>query len=206
MRVIAGKFRSRKLHAPAGMEVRPTSDRMRESLFNVVAPFTPDSIWIDAFSGSGAVGIEALSRGARYVYFLEAEKKAVRAIRDNFDALGIDSDFELLQGNAVASLHSLDARGIECDICFLDPPYSAHGAYAQALRVLSDSALLKESSMVIAEHDKHFDPGPSHGRLHRHRELKQGDAVLSFYRLSALEKRDEGAGTEGAEKAAGRAT
>src|SRR5207302_3953110 len=83
MRVIAGKFRSRKLNAPPGMDTRPTSDRLRETLFNVVGPRVPDSVWLDLYAGTGAVGIEAISRGARQVYFVESEKKAARIIRDN---------------------------------------------------------------------------------------------------------------------------
>ena len=186
MRIIAGKYRSRKLHAPpADMELRPTSDRLRETLFNVVAPRTPDSVWLDLFSGTGAVGIEALSRGARFVYFVETDKKAVRVIRRNFEELGIMENFELIQGDAIQALKSLEEQKLECDMVFVDPPYKSHGAYQQVLGYLAGSGMVREKSVVIAEHDKHYDPGAKFGRLERFRELKQGDAVLSFYRLSS---------------------
>jgi 16S rRNA (guanine966-N2)-methyltransferase len=181
VRVIAGKYRSRKLQAPPGMSTRPTSDRLRETLFNVVAPRTPDSVWLDLYAGSGAIGIEALSRGAGHVYFVEAEKKAISTIRKNFESLGISDGYEILHGEVVQSIQALEERGVECDICFLDPPYAMRGAYEQTLRALAGTRLMKDDSVVIVEHEKHFDPGDTCGGFTRYRELKQGDAVLSFY-------------------------
>jgi 16S rRNA (guanine966-N2)-methyltransferase len=185
MRVIAGKYRSRKLIAPPGMSTRPTSDRLRETLFNVVAPRTPDSVWLDLYAGSGAIGIEALSRGAGQVYFVESDKKPVNTIRRNLESLGIDDGFEILQGDVPQSLHVLDERGIECNICFLDPPYEMRGAYARTLETLQKTKLLARDALVIVEHEKHFDPGDECGGMRRYRQLKQGDAVLSFYQRQA---------------------
>lgn len=184
MRVIAGKYRSRRLSAPEGMETRPTSDRLRETLFNVVAPSLADSVWLDLFAGSGAVGIEALSRGARTVYFVEAGARAARAIRENLASLGIEEGFEVIERDASTALRMLDSQAVVADFCFLDPPYRKMGDYEQILGFLSQSRILKPESLVIAEHDKHFDPGDAFGSLRRQRVLKQGDAVLSFYRLS----------------------
>jgi 16S rRNA (guanine966-N2)-methyltransferase len=182
MRVIAGKYRSRKLAAPAGTATRPTSDRLRETLFNVVAGSVEGSTWIDLFAGTGAVGIEAISRGAVMAYFVESSKAAVRSIRANLSELEIEHGFEILDREAVPALRLLEARGVTCDFCFLDPPYRKMGDYEQVLTWLADSRLLKPGGMVIAEHDKHFDPGESFGNLRRKRKLRQGDAVLSFYR------------------------
>ena len=182
MRVIAGKFRSRKISAPAGAATRPTSDRLRETLFNVVAPALPGSVWIDLFAGTGAVGIEAISRGAGIVYFVESASRAVQSIRHNLADLGIQQGFEIIDREAIPALHALQSRGIACDFCFLDPPYRKMGDYDQVLKLLSGSSILKPATLVIAEHDKHFDPGESFGTLARHRKLRQGDAVLSFYR------------------------
>jgi 16S rRNA (guanine966-N2)-methyltransferase len=170
------------------MDIRPTSDRLRETLFNVVAPRTPDSVWLDLFAGSGAVGIEALSRGARMVYFVESSKKAVRTIRDNLESLEIHDGYELLQNEVAPVLRSLGERRIQCDVAFIDPPYAQHAGYVQAFSALASSPLLAAESWVIAEHDKRFDPGENFGQLRRFRELKQGDAVLSFYRLIASER------------------
>jgi 16S rRNA (guanine966-N2)-methyltransferase len=182
MRVIAGKYKSRKLEAPPGMQTRPTSDRLRETLFNVVAPQIDDSVWLDVFAGSGAIGIEALSRGARSVYFVESASAAARTVRKNLHTLGISEGAEVIERDAAVALRMLDSQAVACDFVFLDPPYRKMGDYEQVLGFLSQSQLLAPESQVIAEHDKHFDPGDEFGSLRRHRTLRQGDAVLSFYR------------------------
>ena len=181
MRVIAGKYKSRRLAAPTGVQTRPTSDRLRETLFNVVAPYMEDSVWLDLFAGSGAIGIEALSRGARSVYFVDSAVAAARTIRKNLHTLAIDEGADVIERDAATALRMLDTQVVLCDFVFLDPPYRKLGDYEQVLGFLSQSRLLNPGSQVIAEHDKHFDPGDSFGSLHRHRTLRQGDAVLSFY-------------------------
>jgi len=183
MRVIAGKYRSRKLRSLPGLDVRPTADRLRETLFDVLAPQVRDSVWLDLYAGTGAVGIEALSRGARTVYFVEVSPKAAAVIRQNLRSLQIEEGYEVLEREAEPALRRLDSQAVSCDVCFLDPPYRMHKAYAEALGFLSQSRLLKSSSIVVAEHDKHFDPGANVGALGRYREIRQSDAVLSFYKL-----------------------
>ena len=183
MRIIAGQFRSRRLKSLPGMDLRPTSDRLRETLFNVVAAHVESSVWIDLFAGTGAVGIEALSRGARQVYFAESSRAAAALIRENLDALGVREGFQLLERDAKQALRLLDSQAVSCDFCFLDPPYRLQEAYADTLGFLATSRLLGPASVVIAEHDKHFDPGDAFGALQRTRKLKQGDAVLSFYKV-----------------------
>jgi 16S rRNA (guanine966-N2)-methyltransferase len=181
MRVIAGKYKSRQLKAVPGVETRPTSDRLRETLFNVLAQRVPGSVWVDLFAGTGAVGIEALSRGAKSVHFVESEKKAARIIRDNIQALKIDDEHEIFESKAADAVKTLE-REVKADVIFLDPPWDNHGSYEQMLRLLANSPLLSEDAIVIAEHEKHFDPGEGYGELRRYRTLRQGDAVLSFYR------------------------
>lgn len=188
MRIIAGKYKSRQLKSVPGTDTRPTSDRLRETLFNVVAPRTPDSVWIDLFAGTGAVGIEALSRGAQMVYFVESAKMPARVIRENIQALKIDDDYEVIEGKAADALKMLEQTGVEADICFFDPPWDAHGAYEQVLRVLATSEVMKPEGVAIAEHEKHFDPGDGYGELKRYRTLRQGDAVLSFYRKTTSDQ------------------
>jgi len=183
MRVIAGKYRSRQLRSLRGLDVRPTTDRLRETLFNVLAPVVEDSVWLDLYAGTGAVGIEALSWGAQMVYFVDASRKAAEVIRQNLRALRIGEGFEVLEREAEAALRLLDSRAVSCDVCFLDPPYRMEHAYGRVLRILGGSRLLTPSSVVVAEHEKHFDPGERFGALERYRVLKQGDAVLSFYKL-----------------------
>lgn len=189
MRVIAGKFRSRPLHSLRGMDLRPTADRLRETLFNVLAAGNPDAfigtIWLDLFAGTGAVGIEALSRGAAQVFFVESSSSAAGLIHRNLKSLGVESGFEVLGQDVSRALRALEAREIASDFIFLDPPYRMEKIYVQTLQALSQSAIfLKPGTVIIAEHDKRFDPGDSFAPLQRFRILKQGDAALSFYRIA----------------------
>ncbi len=188
MRVIAGQYRSRPLRALRGMDVRPTSDRLRETLFNVLTAARPealaDTVWLDVFAGTGAVGIEALSRGARTVYFVESSRRASAIIRENLQSLGIAEGFEVVEREAAQALRLLDSEAIACDFCFLDPPYRMDAAYEETLGFLSQSRMLRPESIVVAEHDKRLDPSEGFGALQRYRKLQQGDAALSFYRLA----------------------
>ena len=185
MRVIAGKLRSRPLRSLRGLDIRPTSDRLRETLFNILTAGNPGglagSVWLDLFAGTGAVGIEALSRGAAKVYFVEVNKDVAELISTNLQSLGIATGFEILRQDFGRALETLERQSIRPDFVFLDPPYRKMGDYEQVLGFLSQSRLLASRSIVIAEHDNHFDPGEAFGALRRHRKLQQGDAVLCFY-------------------------
>ena len=184
MRVIAGIYRSRPLRSMPGLDLRPTADRLRETLFNVLTAGNPSALagtmWVDLFAGTGAVGIEALSRGAAMVHFVESSAKAVELVQKNLQSLGITKNFEVLRQDAVRAIGSL--KKARADFVFLDPPYRMNEAYQQTLEALAASALLKQDGTVIAEHDKRFDPGEGFGKLQRLRKLEQGDSALSFYR------------------------
>lgn len=186
MRVIAGKYRSRPLQLIQGMDIRPTADRLRETLFDILTAGNPEalagSVWVDLFAGTGAVGIEAISRGAGMVYFVESAPKAVDVIRKNLQSLSITAGFEILKSEANRGVVSLKARGVTPDFVFLDPPYSMENAYRQTLEALGKSKLAGPQTVIIAEHQKRFDPGEA-APLVRSRTVRQGDAALSFYRL-----------------------
>ena len=186
MRVIAGQYRRRTLRSLPGLEIRPTSDRLRETLFNVLCAGDPsalaESTWLDLYAGTGAVGIEALSRGARMVYFVESSKAAAEVIGANLTSLEIASSFQIIKIEATRALRQLEASGMSADFVFLDPPYSMQDEYAKTLAAVAGSTILRERSLVIAEHEKRFDPAEVFGELRRYRKLVQGDAALSFYR------------------------
>jgi 16S rRNA (guanine(966)-N(2))-methyltransferase RsmD len=198
MRVIAGKFRSRPLHSLRGMDLRPTADRLRETLFNVLAAGDPTAfegkVWLDLCAGTGAVGIEALSRGAARVYFVESSTLAANLIQRNLRSLGLVHGseisgvgvlkIEVLREEVTRALRKLEAGGVTADFIFLDPPYRLEKIYRQTLQVLSQSRLLGPKTTVVAEHEKKFDPGDGCAPLQRYRKLEQGDAALSFYRVS----------------------
>lgn len=185
MRIIAGQFRSRPLRSLKGADIRPTSDRLRETLFNVLTAGNPaaleGSIWIDLFAGTGAVGIEALSRGAAMVYFVESSRAAAELINKNLESLGITEKFRIMHQEARTAIPALESQQVQPAFIFLDPPYAMQQAYRETLNLLGNSHLI-ESALVIAEHEKKFDPSENLGSLQRMRRLEQGDAVLSFYR------------------------
>src|SRR5579863_6934063 len=187
MRVIAGKYRSRPLRSLRGMDIRPTSDRLRETLFNVLTAGNPaaleGSVWLDLFAGTGAVVIEALSRGAKEVYFVENSAPAADVIRDNLQSLGLTDGFKLMQEDLPRAFWRMERQHVAADVVFIDPPYLMRDAYTNTLRALVDSSLVWAMSVVIAEHEKKFDPGEEFGALRRFRKLVQGGAALSFYRM-----------------------
>jgi 16S rRNA (guanine966-N2)-methyltransferase len=187
MRVIAGTYRSRILKSLKGLTLRPTSDRLRETLFNVLGSAVVGARFVDVFAGTGAVGIEALSRGAAEVVFIENHPPAVALIRKNLESLGVRSGAIVLGADVLRGLEMLAAKrkeaGAPFDFVFLDPPYAAAEEYARVLRVLGSASSLAPGSVIIAEHHKKFDLSGHTGSLTRFRILKQGDAALSFYRF-----------------------
>jgi len=186
VRIVAGKFRSRQLKSLKGLALRPTSDRLRETLFNVLGDLTAGSKFVDLFAGTGAVGIEALSRGAREVVFVEKHAATAALIKKNLDALEIRDHFRILTQNALQALERLAAEPTTfrslIDLLFLDPPYADRLQYTNVLAFLGKADLLAESAVVIAEHSRTFELPESFGKLERVRVLRQGDAALSFYR------------------------
>lgn len=185
MRVIAGKFRSRRLQSIRGADIRPTSDRLRETLFDVLTAGSPDalagSVWLDLFAGTGAVGIEAVSRGAELVYFVDSSKSAIELINKNLQSLGISAGFRTLQQDAQHSIGELERQQIRPDFIFLDPPYRMHELSQQTLQRVAQ-AEVSVNALIILEHERRFDPGEEVSSLRRVRKLKQGDTGLSFYR------------------------
>ena len=183
MRVIAGQYRSRRLLGPPGLDTRPTSDRLRETLFNVLAPRLQGSRFVDLYAGAGGVGIEAISRGAAHVWFAESAPAAVAALRKNLVSLKIGAGYTLEDRSAGRLLAALVKAQRAVDIVFLDPPYESADEYANTLHVLAreHAAILLPGAVVVAEHRKKAPLAERYGSLRRTRELKQGDAALSFF-------------------------
>lgn len=207
MRIIAGKYRSRLLKSLKGDALRPTSDRLRETLFNILGADVSGSRFLDVFAGTGAVGIEALSRGAAEAIFIEHHAPAAKLIRRNLDSLAITREATILTADALAALEKLAARrdasvaqallpvpqkgspptSVLIHLVFIDPPYAAHDDYTRTLDFLSSdrATFLAADALIIFEHHHKFSLPESSGRLTRARLLKQGDAALSFYRWCA---------------------
>ena len=190
MRVIAGEFRSRRLETPRGMATRPTSDKLRETLFNVLGPSIEGAKFVDLYAGSGAVGIEAISRGAEFVWFAEKAGPAVVAMRANLRALKIGGGYALEDRDVARLLSSLEKKArAEVDVVFLDPPYEAAEEYERTMEFLGAPAgeMLAQDAVVIAEHARKKSLAERYGELKRVRLLEQGDAALSFYRREVRE-------------------
>jgi 16S rRNA (guanine966-N2)-methyltransferase len=186
MRIVAGEYGRRLLRQVPGTEIRPTSDRLRETLFNVLCAGNPEalaeSVWLDLYAGTGAIGIEAISRGAKMVHFADSSKAATDLISANLKSLEIGRKFQIMFAQTSKALRQMESANVVADFVFLDPPYSEQDEYAKTLAALGQSKLLRAGSLVIAEHRKRFDPGNAFGELQRYRALKQGEAALSFYR------------------------
>jgi len=191
MRVIAGTYRSRLLSAPRGMRTRPTSDRLRETLFNILAPRLYGCRFVDLYAGTGAVGIEALSRGAEHVWFAENAEPALAALRQNLSALKIGRGFTLEDRGVGAMLQRLSKLPQPVDLVFLDPPYDAEDEYTGTLNFFGSvrgQALLATDPLVIAEHSSKAKLAKRYGALEHTRLVKQGDAALSFFSFPAVEQ------------------
>jgi 16S rRNA (guanine966-N2)-methyltransferase len=173
MRVIGGEFRSRVLKSVPGLDTRPTPDRLRETLFNVLGSRVEGKVFADLYAGTGAVGIEALSRGAARAVFVEQDRAAMRVIHENLKSLEIEGRAEVRHGRVAAVLLKITPA----DIVFLDPPYALEREYGGALEILGGGA----AELVVVQHDKRVVLAESWGTLKRARTLKQSDNVLSFY-------------------------
>jgi 16S rRNA (guanine966-N2)-methyltransferase len=184
MRVIAGKYRSRMLRSLKGQALRPTSDRLRETLFNILGPTIEDSTFMDLYAGTGAVGIEALSRGARVAILVEQHAPATALIRRNLESLGVSGRAEILGVDVLRGLERLEARHVHAQFVFLDPPYASTEEYERALEFLGDSPIVAPGGRVIAEHLRKRTLPERIGELELTRVVEQGDAALSFYRLA----------------------
>lgn len=183
MRIIAGTFRSRQLKSPKNLKIRPTSDMLRETLFNILGPGVEGARFLDLFAGTGAVGIEAVSRGAAFVAFVESHGASARLIKENLALLQIAGGVRVMAADALATITKLaEERLAPFDFVFLDPPYANADDYQEALKALGESPLISESSLVIAEHRKSSTLPEAIGKLRKFRVHPQGDAALSFYR------------------------
>ena len=189
MRVIAGMYRSRILKSLKGHALRPTSDRLRETLFNILGQDVAGSRFLDLFAGTGAIGIEALSRGAAEAVFVENHPPAATLIRHNLESLDIRKGASVLAADVLRGLEKLAAaregKTFFFGFIFLDPPYDAANDYIRVLESLGCGNLLAPGGVVIAEHRRSFSLPEEAGALQRYRVLQQGDAALSFYRRAS---------------------
>ena len=181
-RIIAGRGRGRRLKSPHGLATRPTGGRVRQTLFDILAPEVPGCRFLDAFAGSGAVGLEALSRGAARVVLVDTSRTAIEAIRENARALAAEGgDLDIFHQDARTALTALARKGRRFDIVYLDPPYASE-LYEPTLEVLGSGPLLAEGGVVVAEHFHKRALPATIGDMEQARQVRVGDHCLSFYR------------------------
>jgi 16S rRNA (guanine(966)-N(2))-methyltransferase RsmD len=183
MRVIGGIYRGRTLRSASGLEIRPTSDRLRETLFNILAKQIEESNFLDLCAGSGAVGIEALSRGAGNVTFVERSRPACETIKANLNALGVESAIRIINREVTTALKVLSRDSETFDVVFFDPPY-ASDAYDAVMTELGQSNLVSKNAVVVVEHRKKTPPKPCYDKLKMFRQVNQGESALAFYSIA----------------------
>lgn len=183
MRIIAGTAKGRRLRALKGRRTRPTSDRVRETLFNILGDRVIGANFLDLFAGSGDVGIEALSRGAGRAVFVDVSQRAAGVIRENLSVCGILDGYNVICRTVASALNLLEERGEKFDLVFLDPPY-ASGLAAQTLGRISGKTLLPAEGLVVAEHHHKTLLAEDYGTLRCLRRRTIGETALSFYAVA----------------------
>lgn len=183
MRIIAGRFRSRRIISPRGVEMRPTSDRVKESLFGILGEFIAGKNALDLFGGTGNLGIEALSRGAKSCVFVDNNPRCIAVIKKNLESLGIKAQTEVVFKDAFKYIKDAINKGIAFDLVFLDPPYYKD-LIKKSLIMLDNYNIIMDLSYIIAEHHKRDDlPGPDELKnLKLCRQERYGGTFLSFYK------------------------
>ena len=188
MRIIAGAYKGRRLSTPRGAVTRPTADQVRIALMDTLAPWLPGARVLDLFAGAGGVGLEALSRGAGHVTFVERDARAVAALRANVTALGVPSATRVLRDDVRRALAALARAGERFAIVFLDPPYDTASTTA-TLAVLGDGVLLDQGALVVAQHLTKRAPADRVGTLHAYRTRRFGETTLTFFRAGGYDAR-----------------
>jgi len=186
MRVIAGEYKGRRLKTLDGLNVRPTSDKLRETVFNIINQKVQGKRFLDLCAGSGAVGIEAISRGADGVTFVEQSRRAHQIISDNLRACGIRDGVHVVNRDALTALKYFASQDVGFDLIYFDPPYESE-VYSPVLFLLGKNEILSDKGIVVVEHRRNVELAESFGFLTKYREVRQGDSCLSFYRREMIE-------------------
>src|SRR5690349_21381903 len=190
MRVIAGIYKGRRLKTLEGLSVRPTSDRLRETIFNILTPRIEGARFLDVCAGSGAIGIEALSRGSQYVTFIESSLKAARIISENLRNCGIRRDYRVINRDVIRALKNLASEKAQFDIIYFDPPYSSE-LYTPVMWVIAKHNLHADGGVLIVEHRRQSPLAPNYGQLRPYRQLAQGETHLTFFGIETQEPDDK---------------
>lgn len=183
LRVISGEKKGHKLKAPKGMETRPTEDRIKENLFNILNPLKDQAIVLDLFSGSGAIGIEFLSRASKLAYFVDISNSSIETIKDNLVGTKLLDRSIIMKKNAISALNTFKDQAIKFDYIYMDPPFKDYDLLIKAITLVSENQLLKDDGKLIIEHESDFNSEIDINNLQRYDSRKYGSKTLSFYEL-----------------------
>lgn len=180
MRIISGEFKGRRLETLYGSATRPTSDKIKESLFNIIGPYFEADTVVDLFAGSGSLGLEAVSRGVRHGYLVDNNEEAVRVIQENMDNLRLNGRVTVMNQSAQSALDYFQAHDIQINLLFLDPPYDMD-VIEEILTVALDKGVLSKRAIVVCETTKYKEFPDVIGSLEKIRDQKYGKTRLSIY-------------------------
>jgi len=190
LRVISGKVRGLKLDTPKNLDVRPTTDRVKESLFNIINPYIRESNILDLFAGTGSLGIECLSRGAKNCIFVDKSKESIGIVKSNIKKARVENESTILNIDFKDAVKRLSVQKQKFDVIFMDPPYYEN-MFIDCLKSIDELSLLKEDGLVVVEHDTNDLFDDNIGRLYKSREKKYGNTTITFYKLEELDGEQE---------------
>lgn len=192
MRVIAGKAKGKRLNAPRGMKTRPITDMIKEALFNVLGPGIYEAAFLDLFAGSGSVGIEALSRGARSVFFVDNDRAAVGVILENIKSCGFSEGFQIYTLDVFQALRVLARNAVQFDYIYVDPPFTQESIFGKIMIALGSATLLAPGGLLILRTQRRMIMLDRYENLSRTRITQYGESVLHYYHVDKEEKGNDG--------------
>lgn len=190
LRVISGKARGLKLDSPKNQDVRPTTDRVKESLFNIINPYIRESNILDLFAGTGSLGIECLSRGAKNCVFVDKSKDSINIIKSNVKKARVENESTILNIDFKDAVKRLSSQNQKFDVIFMDPPYYEN-MFIKCLKSIDELNLLHEDGIIVVEHDTKDLFDESIGNLVKSRDKKYGNTTLTFYKLEAQNEQED---------------
>lgn len=182
MRVISGLKRGHKLKAPKGLEVRPTEDKIKESLFNILGYIDKDSLVLDLFGGSGSIGIEFLSRGARVCYFVDISSNSISYIKDNLSHTDLNEFAIVIKSDAIKAIKQLSSSDLKFDYIYLDPPFRHNELLLKVISSLKDYPILKTDGLIIIEHESELILEDEMFVFKKIDERRYGAKTISFFK------------------------
>lgn len=182
MRVISGERKGHRLFAPKGRDVRPTEDRVKESLFNIISPILPSAIVLDLFSGTGGIGIEFLSRGASFTYFVDKSMESISVVKKNLEHTKYLDKSEVVVADARSAIRRFAVKGTNFDYIYIDPPYAQAELFHQVLDLISKERILSNNGLIIVEHDNKLILKDVYGGIKKIDERSYGSKLMTYYK------------------------